>query len=59
MEPIFILLIILFFYFLPTIMASSRNHNNAGAIFALNLLFGWTFIGWAIAFIWACTDNRQ
>jgi hypothetical protein len=44
-------------YFWPTIGAYRRGHNNVGAIFALNLLLGWTFIGWIIALIWGWTDN--
>lgn len=46
-------------YFLPTIVGYGKR--NTGAIFALNALLGWTFIGWVVAFIWAVTkdDNRQ
>jgi hypothetical protein len=43
-------------YFLPTIAA--RRKANFGAIFALNLLLGWTLIGWVVALVWAMTvDN--
>lgn len=45
--------IILGFYFTPTFVASYTNHRQARAIFVLNLLLGWTFIGWAAALIWA------
>jgi hypothetical protein len=41
--------------FLPTLVAKSRNHPHTAAIFLLNLLFGWTFIGWVISLVWACT----
>jgi hypothetical protein len=27
--------------------------HNAGAIFALNLLLGWTLVGWVVALVWA------
>jgi hypothetical protein len=40
-------------------VAASRKHNNEGAIFVLNLLLGWTFLGWVIALIWAPTDNTK
>ncbi len=33
-------------YFLPTWIAGGRNHHNQYAIFASNLLLGWTFLGW-------------
>jgi 4-hydroxybenzoate polyprenyltransferase len=39
--------------FLPTVVARSRNHPNTAAIFLVNLLFGWTFIGWVVSLLWA------
>jgi hypothetical protein len=44
-------------YFAPAITAYSRKHLNASAILLLNLLLGWTFIGWVIAAVWASTDH--
>jgi hypothetical protein len=41
--------------FLPTLVARSRNHPNTLPIFLVNLFFGWTFVGWMVALIWACT----
>jgi Superinfection immunity protein len=41
--------------FMPTLVARSRQHPNTGGIFVVNLLFGWTFIGWVVALAWACT----
>lgn len=40
---------------MPTIIGFSKD--NAGAIFALNLFLGWTFIGWVIALVWALTKD--
>jgi hypothetical protein len=40
--------------FLPALVAKFRHHPNTAAIFLINLFFGWTFIGWVIALIWAC-----
>lgn len=45
-------------YFLPTIIAFNRAKRNKVAIFALNLLLGWTFIGWVIALVWALTVDE-
>lgn len=42
-------------YFLPSIIGASKA--NAGAIFALNLFLGWTFIGWVVALVWALTTD--
>jgi hypothetical protein len=50
-----LLVISLGIYFLPTIWAKERRHHNAAAIFVVNLLFGWTLIGWAAALVWALT----
>lgn len=42
-------------YFFPTIIAECRGHPNGTAIGALNTIFGWTLIGWAVALIWSLT----
>jgi len=55
MEAIPILLIGI--YFIPLLIALNRSHSNTLAIFVLNLLLGWSIIGWIIAAVWACTDN--
>jgi hypothetical protein len=44
-------------YLAPAFIAERRGHRNAIAIYILTLLLGWTFIGWAIALVWACTAN--
>ena len=46
-------------YFLPSIIASRRQAQNGCAIFIVNLLFGWTFIGWLVALIWALADSPK
>ncbi|MBC6991939.1 superinfection immunity protein [Hymenobacter sp. BT491] len=38
-------------YFLPALLASKKR--NSTAIFWLNLLAGWTFLGWVGALIWS------
>ena len=42
-------------YFLPSILG--RTKRNFTAIFILNLLLGWTFIGWIVALVWALTAD--
>lgn len=44
--------IVTFGYTLPMLVAHVREHKDAAAITILNLLLGWTFIGWVIALIW-------
>ena len=43
-------------YFLPTLVA--RDKPDLLAIFLVNLLFGWTVIGWFVALIWASAAER-
>ena len=40
-------------YFLPTLVATIRHHHQQHAILALNVLLGWTGLGWIAAMIWA------
>lgn len=42
-------------YFIPSIIAKSRNHHRTTAIFLINLLSGWTALGWIVALIWSAT----
>lgn len=51
--------VILCIYFFPWVVAVSRHHHNNLAIFVLNLLLGWTFIGWVAALVWATTDPKR
>jgi ABC-type transport system involved in cytochrome c biogenesis permease component len=52
----FVLLIVgLLLYFVPSVVAFVRSHHNKWAIFALNLLLGWTFLGWIAALVWSLT----
>ncbi len=46
-------------YFLPAIIAENRKHHNKGAITVLNLLLGWTFVGWVAALVWAASATRE
>jgi hypothetical protein len=48
-------LLLLAAYFVPAIVARCRHHQNAAAILVLNLLLGWTFLGWIAAMVWAST----
>lgn len=49
------ILIAIVLYFIPTVIAFFRGHHNAVAIFGLNLLLGWTFIGWVASLVWSLT----
>lgn len=46
-------------YFLPSLVAIERRKQNGAAIFLLNLLLGWTLLGWVVALVWATTRDAQ
>lgn len=56
----FVLLVAAFvIYFLPTFVASNRKHVNFTSIFLVNLILGWTFLGWVAALVWASSANTE
>lgn len=40
-------------YLIPSIEADARNHSDALAITLVNILLGWTIVGWFAARAWA------
>ena len=44
-----LLLIALIAYFIPAITATTRKAVNRGSVGVVNLLLGWTVIGWIVA----------
>jgi phosphotransferase system glucose/maltose/N-acetylglucosamine-specific IIC component len=38
-------------YLFPALVAWTRRHHQRQAITALNLLLGWTFVGWVVALV--------
>lgn len=54
-----VLIILLLLYFLPTYVASKRNHKNTTPIFVLNLFLGWSFVIWVIVLAWAFIDGES
>ena len=53
----FVLVIVvgLFLYFVPSMVGIRKT--DAVAIFVFNLFLGWTFLGWVLALVWACTKD--
>lgn len=45
-------------YLIPTIVAVSRKHLQKVPIILVNILLGWSFIGWVVALVWACTKSK-
>jgi len=50
---ILMLLAIVFIYMLPTFIAFGREHPRRQDIAVVNILLGWTLIGWIGVFLWA------
>ncbi len=48
-----------FAYFLPSIVAASIGHPRSNAIFLVNLLGGWSIVGWIAAFVWAVMPAKR
>jgi len=48
-----LVVLIVAFYFLPTLIAFLRQHKNKLAVFLLNLLLGWTVLGWVVSLVWS------
>jgi hypothetical protein len=46
-------------YFLPTIIAINRSANRYATIFFVNLIFGWTIVGWIATVIWVVAQNAR
>jgi hypothetical protein len=45
-------------YFLPTLVAVLREKHDKLSIFLLNFFLGWSLIGWIVALVWACKNDR-
>jgi hypothetical protein len=54
-----LLIISALIYFLPTIVASSRQHPSGCAIVVVNLFLGWTLVGWVVALAWALSHTPE
>jgi positive regulator of sigma E activity len=46
-------LVALLLYLAPAIVADMRAREDALAITIVNVLLGWTVVGWIAAFVWA------
>lgn len=44
-------------YAAPTLIAYTRKHRNIASIIVINLLLGWTMLGWIVALAWAFSKD--
>lgn len=45
-------------YCLPALSAHSQHHPHASAITIVNVLLGWTVIGWIVCLAWSQMKPR-
>lgn len=57
--PEFLVVFLVVGYFVPAVVAGLRHHRHTAAIAALDVLLGWTVIGWIAALVWALMDQRN
>jgi T4 superinfection immunity protein len=50
---VIILMLCVIIYMLPTLIAYARDIPRRQAVTVVNIIFGWTLIGWFITFLWA------
>lgn len=49
-----LMLVVALGYFLPTIVAFTRDVPGKGTVAVLNTFLGWTFVGWVVSMAQAC-----
>ena len=54
----FIIIITALIYFIPTTICLIRKHTYKLYIICLNIILGWTLIGWIASLIWSFIDNK-
>ena len=52
-------LIALVVHFIPSFVAFSRRHASRLIILLLNILMGWTIIGWVLLLVWASKGKTE
>lgn len=53
-----VLAVITLGYMLPWMIAALRGKSNHWAVMVLNLLLGWTVIGWVVALVMAVNSHN-
>lgn len=55
---ILILFIIISIYFLPTSIANKKRRKDRFFVFLVNLVIGWTILGWIGCLVWVEQDDE-
>jgi len=56
---VILLALIVALYMLPSLIAFSRDHPHRRVLMLLNILLGWTLIGWIMIFVWAVAADAD
>lgn len=56
---ILLIIVALWAYLMPTIIAEIRQAKHETGIVIVNLFLGWTLIGWIGALLWAASDLQE
>lgn len=56
---IIVLIVVLMIYMLPSILVFFRKKSNWLLITVINILLGWTFIGWVVLMMEAFTSDKS
>lgn len=59
LSSLVVLAALLLIYFIPAMIAFHYGIRRKYAVSALNLLLGWTFLGWAGAMVWAIAEAES
>jgi hypothetical protein len=51
--------IICYIYFIPTIIAYKKNLDTIWGWFFINLLIGWTFLGWIVLLLIIVAKDKK
>jgi hypothetical protein len=54
-----LMILIVAIYMLPTLIAYGRDHPRRSMITLVNILFGWTLVGWLVVFVWALMGEAE
>ncbi|HYM73897.1 MAG TPA: superinfection immunity protein [Stellaceae bacterium] len=54
-----LIMLVLLLYLLPTLIAYGREHLHRQDVAIVNIVFGWTLIGWILVFLWAALGRVE
>jgi uncharacterized membrane protein len=59
MEVQILIILIALVYFMPTLAAIAREHKRGWGVLILNVLLGWTILGWMLLLAYALLSEAE